>query len=70
MDEKIQIKHVRFSIRKTGVLLPGRQTSRIFSESLLLPTSLLLPLVALGRLLAMFISYAERNEVSPGKGNK
>lgn len=70
MDEKIQIEHVRFSIRKTGVLLPERQMSRIVSASLLLPTSLLLPVAVLQRLLAMFTSCAEGNKVSVGKGKK
>lgn len=68
MDEKIQIEHVIFSIRKTGVLLPGKQRSRIFSASLLLPTSLLLPVVVLGMLLVMFTSCSEGNKVSVGKG--
>lgn len=67
MDEKIQIEHVRFSITKTGVLLPEKQTSRIVRASLLLAASLLLPVVVLGRSLAMFTSCAEGNRVSVGK---
>lgn len=70
MDEKIQIEHVRFSTRKAGVLLPERQMSRIFSATLLLPTSLLLPVLVLRRLLAMCTSCAAGNKVSVGKGIK
>lgn len=60
---KTQIEHVRFSIRRGGVLLPGKQMSRVVSASVFLPTSLLL-LVVLGRLLIMFTSCAERNKIS------
>lgn len=66
---KTQIEHVRFSIRKAGVLLPGQQMSRVVSASLLLPTSLLLPVV-LRRLLVMFISCEEGNKISAGNSRK
>lgn len=68
MDEKIQIEHVIFSIRKTGVLLPERQTSRIVSVSLLLLASLLLLVVVSGRLLDVFSNLEEGNKKSVGKG--
>lgn len=66
---KTQIEHVRFSIRRGGVLLPGKQMSRVVSASVFLPTSLLL-LVVLGRLLIMFTSCAERNKISGQKKRK
>lgn len=68
MDEKIQIEHVIFSIRKMEVSLPERQTSRIVSVSLLLLASLRLPVVVWGRLLDVFTNHEEGNKVSVGKG--
>lgn len=66
---KTQIEHVRFSIRRAGVLLPGKKMSRVVSASLFLPPSLLLPVV-LGRFLVMFASCAEGNKISAGNSRK
>lgn len=66
---KTQIEDVRFSIRRAGVLLPGKQMSRVVTASLFLPISLLLPLV-LGKLLVMFTSCAEGNKISARNSRK